>query len=313
MHCQTYRYPEPAVPTGPQAYTVCARLPHRSPCRPPGLLTAPCAGWAAQRCPADADYQQPLADGDVLYFQFQLPDAYNPPNATPTHGWRLTGTALGPWLLALAVLGPDGQDLTPGSFDAFAQGWVATTVGGQRYQGLRVQTHTLPSCFRLKITHNTPAGPVDYYTELYHRDACQPTVLLRGAANGSSVATCDGFLLGPTAPPDLWVLGTYFGHEFRLRLPAELAWVGTDLAQTRLKNNLPIRTERTERYRLRSQRLPPAVVRTLHQLLAAPTLWANGIELRFEGTLGRNADRGTMWLIDAELTTPPCTTALLPC
>lgn len=240
-------------------------------------------------------------ENDLIYLQFSLPDRFNDwENTGGTYGWQGGGE---PYFVALKLADGCCNELGELPAGAIRSAWVGVQ------ENIRLQTIIIdPSfidrdCFQFKVELLGGANPCGaYFTEPYKRVNCEETVLLEG--DFGDKFDCDGFFFGE---PDKYLqsIGSFLPYKLKIRVRGEIALKETEIQKER-SAKAPTQARQIERWRLRTEPLPPYVAEQIIRILTAKTITAQNKALEFAGNVSKNVEKGKMWFIDCDLNVIKC-------
>ncbi len=306
--CAIYTFEAAASPANTFTYGGCWPLPVRVPCGSVRPLYAECP----EPC-----LPLPYKNGDVLGFQWQLPDRLNNWPDSPLYGIKLTALTTD-WLVAVFVVDMDTNTETP-LYEPELSGFVGWRSDGTRFQQIAVDTTNFPRSFALKVVLNQGLTERVEYTETYCRVKCEPTITVTADTDGSASTKCGGvFAATEFAAADavangtLAILGTYFRYVPSMRLYGDVTWQGASVSRQLLANTgYPTQTTTTRRHTVIGGLLSPAQADALLTVLrqnfvtivddAGVTVYG-----QFSGDFVRNLERGRRFVSRFDITELPC-------
>jgi hypothetical protein len=336
MATQIYTFPAPAACQDDFGLTAQFLLPILNNCSVGELLPDPCANWIALRCPADPPYYNPVVQGDVIYFQLQLPD--------PVNVWPDTGGNQ-PYALGWNEFGGSGTFLITASVRDYCTGsvrlldiatetqtdWVGKVrqgaqvpkeFYGQTVQTIGIKVDNLPDIFQIEFEHATKGK---FWSEVYRKETCSETVLFEGistAVESSEDPTagnfptqgdtdCKGNLLGwDLFSPYRSVGNNLRSYRVLLRTTGYFREVGKSFEATRTADGIKIGvSSQTEQHQYRAANLPDYVVGKLATIFSLDVLAINGdAESVWQGpeSLTKNNEIGTTWIVEANIQRVVC-------
>jgi hypothetical protein len=301
--CNVYQFPAQAYPEQTDTNTQCWALP----------ITTVCGTFAPLYPSCDPCKPLPFVRGDVLRYQWQLPDRLNDwPN--PQYGIRLTD-AITDWLIQVDVVdiatGTVAQAVQPD-----LQGWVGYLTTGERFQTVFFDTSSAPACFALRVSLNKGGYTVEeYYTDTYQESVCDDTILITAVPSGASQVSCFGAytatLEAANNSGQLTVLSTYQQYIPQIRVYGDLQILTFDLSQ---RETTPLgatkRLTVSERWQIVFAGLSPQQAQRLATCFAADYVDVERgdtvVRLIPPGQLSTIAGAGTDFYGPLELSTPPC-------
>lgn len=293
--CNSIEYPAPVAAEDNQSLTRCFNLPVIRDC---GTIPEP---W--QPCGLDICYLQPILEGDVIRLQYQLPDTLNDfDTPAPTHGWKITPATVN-WLIGIEATDINGNVLAIPFVDFALKYYVAGDGEGNRWQGIEIDSSVLPRCFAFKITLNTVSGEEVFYSNPYEKVICANTILIEGLyPNGDSDCSGNLYLADTSVSTEgITVLGTYFTYSNQRRVRGQFYLNAMNVTSVNLPTGISAKKTSFSRYKLSTERIPDYVALDIMNSLKAQYVLIDGDSYRFESTIERNLDTGTMWIIDTEV------------
>jgi hypothetical protein len=242
-------------------------------------------GWNETHCQQDDDYCQPYLPGDKLYLQFHF-SAKDYPQ------------------LQYFIVCCDTEVETPvTSIHGLAITQSGTTDDEARddIQNLIINTALVPcACFYVKVKlFDCPLGepcsePVaEHCTEPWCAVRCdEPTLLISGTY---TVRDCFGNYYGAFSSG-----GGNNNFEMQVRVRGTLELVGYDFTEQKVGLD-NARKDVTNRYLLRTEKLPPYVAEQLAAAFGGQQTFIDGTEYMGALKLEKNFEEGAMWIVNTTL------------
>lgn len=308
--CATYVFEPQEAADDTFTNGVCFALPPRIPC---GAVLPTVAGCQEELCKP-----LPYVPGDILTWQWQLPDRLNDwANGTQAYGLRLT-MLTSQWLIAVDVVDADTGSVTP-LYEPTLSGFVGWRADGTRFQQITVDTTSFPRAWRLKITLNQGLTERVEYTETYCRVRCEGTITVQAQVEDSTQTRCGGLYTASeftatqaAGAGTLATLGTYTQYVPWMRLFGQIQWQGADIDRKLLANtNYPTQTTTTRRYTIYGGLLSPTQATQLLAILQQPFVTVQDdlgqyVYGQFTGTFARNLEFGRSFVTRFDLSGAPC-------
>lgn len=149
----------------------------------------------------------------------------------------------------------------------------------------------------IEVNENPPQNPLIVFTEPFYKVNCEKTLKIQGKYSSKGL-NCEAHYFGEI---ENYVGSNQFQYTNPYRFPGVLTFEGFVLEGEELETFSSVsrvKLKRREKWRLKSDRLPPYVVRIITECLSGNTFLINGEEFYFTGEINRNTEYGTMFLLD---------------
>lgn len=284
----------------------------------------PTNSWNCNLCANDLPYFNLVRDSDVLKFQFQQIDHDNGQNPSGpwNYGWGYFGdpnTMVSGFIRDCCT--GDVIEKSPGVYlqvmDILGSVDFVGVYGTTNYQNQTTWENIQQiffemdllkpylqaagtDCFYIEFVFDQQTIPYSIYTEGFKLEHCEDTLLIESLYD---VKDCYGQYFGDN------VEGTGnwnpFYYQYRVRGYLELQtisiqkeFVGTQERTTS--------SQLTEKYLLKTHRMPEQVVKMLSNMLAAPVVKIDGFEYVVDGDLSKNNEIGNQWFLEIPLRRNNC-------
>jgi hypothetical protein len=285
---QTIAYPQTPLSESALTHSRRAPVPLRFACGliVPDFIEDEADGWNCNLCGSDRLFYAPYVKGDIIPFQTQFADNYNPNIQNPANGIK---SILDPTNHYVIVELLDGNGVTiSDSVNTFAPNfWVGWDSRVGSLQTWFVDTDMVPtSCWRLKVTYikrdefGVPTVERIIYSEEYKEiQDCEQAVKIESIYAQSD---CNGnWYQLPTVRRGVGSLAYYNS----MRIFGTVEYLGE--TESTEENDRGVVTERTitKNYRVSSLRVPPYFVQRLAQTI-------RGLQPTVEGEVYKNFSFG---------------------
>ena len=267
-----------------------------------------CDLWNSTRCSNDECYCNPFINGDKIYLQFNLPvtltnwfNLFGPPQPIGTTSeWNTDYFA--------ALIDGNG-DVYPdfATIETFASeyGIGVNSKTGKPFVWMVIDTSLLPETiceFNVTIADGPltedPENPIEnqFYSEPYCCVKCDhPTILVRGTyTNYDSFGHYYGeFTSGSFT-------GDQNGYLAQIRVYGNIERINNQIEKTET-DDVPINSQITPVYLLRTEKLPLYVADLLTVALAGQQVFIDGVEFESPASVDKNNEEGSMWLVESQI------------
>lgn len=255
-------------------------------------------------CGADEMYFAPYTRNDLLYFQWRLPFISKSPTKDEIRDeyvW-LDSLYTDNYTAQAELYDLDGT-LISDVIENFTDKYGMGIKNKQGYQYLSIDTSKFNnSCFYLKVifTHPITGEVIEWYSEIFREIICdEETVEIEGIYPTYSQ---DNEFFGEFE--EIEFLQSQNNYKLNFRIPASFELIGHEVNNTLdERSTFSTRSNVTDIYRLRTEKVPEFIANKLTTALAAKELYINGIRLYFTGKISKEFDNGQSWTITIELTT----------
>lgn len=266
-----------------------------------------CDLWNSTRCSNDECYCNPFIEGDKIYLQFHLP--------IPLTNWfnlfgqpKPIGTVAEWNTEYFAALVDENGDIIPAfneiSTFASSYGMAVDPTTGKPFVWLVIDTEMLNGLcyFNLIIGdedfRDVPIIQIEnkFYSEPYCCVKCDhPTILVRGTYNKYDAF---GHYYGD------FVTGSFTGdpngYIAEIRVYGNIERINNQIEKIET-DDVPVSSEITPVYLLRTEKLPLYVVDLLTVALAGQQVFIDGVEYESPTSVDKNNEEGSMWLVESQI------------
>ena len=281
--------------------------------------------WNCNLCGNDLPYRIPIGYNDYFQMQFQQPDPFNGLSFNHIYGIFGWGTVLDAFVKDCCtdeyILDGSGnpksaQNYISGNYTLIGE-YITTDWNGtqnltniQQFQfssnaifnDLAAQFQS--ECFYMEFRfYDTNGGYTTFYTEPYQFVGCKDTLYISGMYD---LIDCYGYYHGMNFRYYPNISLPFIFNNAR-RFPASLERVGFSIEKEFVGNTFKTTSSSvTERFLLRTDRLPEKMAIYLVNLLASESVMIDGIEYVCDGEVNKNNEIGSQWFIEATLRKRDC-------
>lgn len=262
--------------------------------------------WNANKCPTDGCYCQPYVQGDIISIQYNTKQfGPNVKVIIPELLDEETDTNIDDTDIMTTEQGYDDNGVL------FVNIFLDTTnLTKCFYVRLNLfncnpDETELNNCIESKMDYSTTEkeAAIECYTEL-----CGPSATSYYITEPYCPASCSNTVLIEGLYPKYDCNGKYYGafvysdNNFtpKLRIYGNIEWYDHTTDETLLNRNR-VKARGIDKYRLRSKKIPPYVVKQIANILDSQAIYVDGVEYKGGTKMSKDFDEGGSWIITVDL------------